>query len=246
MSLNKSGIEWTEYTWNPIVGCKHGCWYCYARELATERLAKMPNACPQCATFEPHFHEERLKISHGKPKTIFFGSMCDAWGDWVPKDWIEKCLTVMREHPEHTFLAPTKNARRFRDFELPDNLWIGATVTGRDHFRRQLIDLRKAALGSNRFINFEPLLEDVADLFSYEGISENIYQYNTYKGIIIGPLNKPGWDPVTKRSWVERIIEIAREAGIPVFLKDACVKIGYTMEEMESRRLRELPWNLHT
>jgi len=32
--MNKSKIEWCDYTWNPITGCLHGCEYCYARRIA--------------------------------------------------------------------------------------------------------------------------------------------------------------------------------------------------------------------
>ena len=27
-------IEWCDYTWSPVTGCKHGCPYCYARKIA--------------------------------------------------------------------------------------------------------------------------------------------------------------------------------------------------------------------
>ena len=53
--MNRTKIEWTDYTWNPITGCKHGCWYCYAKKL-TQRFKKVfPNG------FEPTFYPERLK-----------------------------------------------------------------------------------------------------------------------------------------------------------------------------------------
>jgi len=32
--VNKSKIEWCDYTWNPVTGCYHGCKYCYARRIA--------------------------------------------------------------------------------------------------------------------------------------------------------------------------------------------------------------------
>ena len=38
MSFNESKIEWTDFTWNPISGCAHGCPYCYARRI-TQRFA---------------------------------------------------------------------------------------------------------------------------------------------------------------------------------------------------------------
>lgn len=31
--MNKSKIEWCDYTWNPVTGCLHGCGYCYARRI---------------------------------------------------------------------------------------------------------------------------------------------------------------------------------------------------------------------
>ena len=42
MALHKSRIEWCDYTWNPVTGCRHGCSYCYARRIA-DRFK--PQAC---------------------------------------------------------------------------------------------------------------------------------------------------------------------------------------------------------
>jgi protein gp37 len=32
--MNKTKIEWADYTWNPVTGCLHNCTYCYARRIA--------------------------------------------------------------------------------------------------------------------------------------------------------------------------------------------------------------------
>ncbi|MCM1478295.1 MAG: phage Gp37/Gp68 family protein, partial [Muribaculaceae bacterium] len=32
--MNKTKIEWSNSTWNPVTGCLHGCEYCYARKIA--------------------------------------------------------------------------------------------------------------------------------------------------------------------------------------------------------------------
>ena len=32
--MNKSLIEWCDFTWNPVTGCQHGCPYCYATKQA--------------------------------------------------------------------------------------------------------------------------------------------------------------------------------------------------------------------
>lgn len=34
MNLHKTKIEWCTHTWNPVTGCRHGCFYCYAEALA--------------------------------------------------------------------------------------------------------------------------------------------------------------------------------------------------------------------
>ena len=52
--MNRTGIEWTDFTWNPVTGCKHGCPYCYAREVANRFPAHFPNG------FEPMFRPKRL------------------------------------------------------------------------------------------------------------------------------------------------------------------------------------------
>lgn len=47
--MNRSRIEWCDYTWNPITGCRHGCPYCYARKMTARfsgdtRLNRMATA----------------------------------------------------------------------------------------------------------------------------------------------------------------------------------------------------------
>lgn len=65
--MNRTKIEWTDYSWNPIVGCDHGCWYCYAAKLAIRFPKNFPNG------FKPTFYPERLKEPWKvkKPSKIF-------------------------------------------------------------------------------------------------------------------------------------------------------------------------------
>lgn len=33
--MQKTKIDWCDYTWNPVTGCLHKCEYCYARKIAS-------------------------------------------------------------------------------------------------------------------------------------------------------------------------------------------------------------------
>jgi DNA repair photolyase len=77
-SMNRTLIERTIYTWNVIVGCLTGCWYCYARRQAKRQKRR----CSLCHLFEPHLHPERLDqpLRVKKPSLIFGDSMSDVFG----------------------------------------------------------------------------------------------------------------------------------------------------------------------
>src|SRR5579859_3529792 len=131
----RRGIEWTDYTWNPIGGCKHQCRWkmpdgtiaeCYAETVA-ERVAQA--SYPQ--GFEHHYWrpevlEEPLKIK--APARIFLDSMSDLMGHWVPRAQIEAVLDICRRANWHEFQLLTKNPRRLKDFSFPDNVWIGVSA----------------------------------------------------------------------------------------------------------------------
>jgi len=94
MSINCTGIEWTDYTWNPITGCLHGCPYCYAKKITKRFPKNYPNG------FNPTFYPERLddpgKVK--KPSMIFTVSMGDMFGSWVDIAWIEKIIETITSY----------------------------------------------------------------------------------------------------------------------------------------------------
>ncbi len=155
--LTDSDIDWTEKSWNPITGCEHYCGYCYAQKMATRFHG---------GDFSPKFHPDRIEApKHTKQDyLIFLGSNGDTWGDWVPKDWIEQVLQIIKETPQHTYLTLTKNPKRYHEFELPSNLWVGVTLdagvqsmrapalTSREHWFATLHHVN-----SQKFVSVEPL-----------------------------------------------------------------------------------------
>jgi DNA repair photolyase len=106
--LNKSAgnmYDWTDYTWNPVKGCKHNCSYCYVKALA-ERYGY---------DLEPRFDEKYLSDKLGKGRTIFVGSTTDLFGNWVPDSWIKSILSYTRKW-DNTYLFQTKNPMRFFEY----------------------------------------------------------------------------------------------------------------------------------
>ena len=114
-------------TWNPFVGCEHGCVYCGP---SFQRQAKRRRKwCQLCYEYKPHFHPERLdKVPSAE--TIF---AC-AYGDvaFAKLEWVEQILEVIRRHDDKTFYVQSKEPSVFleweRKLELPDNLVLGTTI----------------------------------------------------------------------------------------------------------------------
>ncbi|MBA9067480.1 protein gp37 [Methylobacterium sp. RAS18] len=125
-----SKIEWTEATWNPIVGCtivSPGCTNCYAMKMAA-RLDAMgqpryagltkPSRAGAVWTGEMKLAEEALTIPlrRKKPTTWFVNSMSDLFHESVPDAWIDRVFAVMALCPQHTFQVLTKRSARMRAY----------------------------------------------------------------------------------------------------------------------------------
>jgi protein gp37 len=181
-----NGIEWTEYTWNPIGGCQHDCKWrmpdghmaqCYAKSIA-EGVARP--AYPD--GFAHHYwRPDSLgePLSLKEPAKIFLDSMSDLMGGWVPEDQIRQVLDVVWRAEWHTFQLLTKNAPRLLKFkhEFPPNLWVGVSLPptyflGRELSQRQQRNLygrsldilaQLSGLVSVAWMSFEPLSFDASD-----------------------------------------------------------------------------------
>lgn len=129
---DKTGISWTDATWNPIVGCSvvsPGCTNCYAMRQAARIVSMQPkshykgtlarvngnavwtgtvNQAPD-ATWE-------APLRWKKPRRIFVNSMGDLFHESVPDEWIDRAFAVMALSPQHTFQVLTKRARRMREY----------------------------------------------------------------------------------------------------------------------------------
>lgn len=171
MSTTRSSIEWTEHTWNPVVGCTKvsaGCKHCYA-EVMARRLQAM--GAPgyengfRHVTIRPEKLDEPLR--RRKSTVYFVNSMSDLFHPQVPDWFIVKVFDVMDKANWHTFQVLTKRPERMATFlanrRVPLHIWLGTSVENKRHGVPRIDHLRriKAAV---RFLSVEPLLEDLGKL----------------------------------------------------------------------------------
>lgn len=137
----KTSIEWTQQSWNPLVGCTiltAGCIKCYAMNMA--RRIEAMNATLR-AQGKPHaaHYDGTTKLVNGKavwtgvvrqapratlmapltrrvPTTYFVNSMSDLFHEDVPDSWIDEVFAVMAASRRHTYQVLTKRAARMRKY----------------------------------------------------------------------------------------------------------------------------------
>jgi len=160
---DRSAIEWTEATWNPVTGCDKvspGCAHCYAETFA-ERWRGIPGH-PYEQGFDLRLWPERLDhpLRWKRPRTIFVNSMSDVFHEDIPDDYIAQIFDVMRRAEQHTFQVLTKRHERMVDLApllpWPRNVWMGVTIENRRFVHRA--DALREIPATVRFISAEPLL----------------------------------------------------------------------------------------
>lgn len=160
---DKTNIEWTEATWNPVTGCTQvspGCAHCYAKTFA-ERWKGIPGH-PYEQGFGLRLWPERLDqpARWKRPRMIFVNSMSDLFHEDIPLEFIKKVFDAMGEAPHHTFQILTKRHKRLAELapQLPwhRNVWMGVSIENRRFVSRA--DFLREVGASVRFISAEPLL----------------------------------------------------------------------------------------
>jgi protein gp37 len=116
---DKSQIEWTDATWNPVRGCEKvspGCAHCYAETFA-ERFRGVTGH-PYEQGFDLRLVPEKLEkpLNWKQPRRVFVNSMSDLFHEAVPDNFIDRVFAVMALCPQHTFQVLTKRAARMRAY----------------------------------------------------------------------------------------------------------------------------------
>lgn len=210
--MNRTKIEYLDYTWNPIVGCSgFGCAVaavCWAARSAKRRKGK----CDACYSFEPHMHWERLdqpaKVKSSSRIGVSFS------GEFYDKEISESVrgsvYISISQAPWHKYIIFTKQPQNIDANEVESlsdlgiSLSIGVSVNQQcDSWR---VDAIRDLPVSCRIVSAEPVLEKM-DL-DLKGINL----------LIIGGQTCPALYP--DPTWVRELIANARRKGVAVFLKN--------------------------
>jgi len=223
---DKSKIEWTDATWNPVTGCTKvspGCAHCYAETFA-KRFRGVP-AHPYEQGFDLKLWPERLDLplAWEERKMIFVNSMSDLFHDDVPDDFIEKVFDTMCRARHHIFQVLTKRSERMLTWTLkhfssnrsrkdgkaawPENVWLGVSLENQDYTWR-IKHLQKSP-AYIRFISIEPLLSP---------ISLDASLLDTIQWVIVGGESGPRARPM-RPEWVYEIQNGCKKYRVPFFFK---------------------------
>lgn len=225
MTDRTTGISWTEHTWNPFAGCSihtAGCTNCYAMATAA-----------RLESFGQPSYQGTTRIANGKPiwtgrinrattatmrkpytirepSMIFVNSMSDFWHEGAQDTWRLEALSVMASTP-HQYQVLTKRPENIAPFlarealQVPDNVWIGATVERADTTHR-IATIREVP-ARIRFLSIEPLIGPVGPL-DLAGIH----------WVIIGGESGPGARPM-RVEWVREVLEACERQKVAVYFK---------------------------
>jgi len=233
--MNKTKIEWCDYTWNPVTGCLYNCGYCYASEIAhrfstcENNATDVPESIHEIDTsygtiveldeklpgeqypydFVPTFHRYRLnepqKIK--TPQNVFVCSMADLFGDWVPDEWIGAVFRACEAAPQHRYLFLTKNPKRYNKLAESGKL-PPQHWYGFTHVAESDTE-EWLPSNFNMFVSIEPLLARP---------NLHFLNWDSIRWVIVGAETGNRKGKITPDGdWLEEIYDLCKQIRIPLF-----------------------------
>jgi protein gp37 len=213
---DRTAIEWTDATWNPVTGCtkvSKGCDNCYA-ERFSERFRGVPGH-PFEQGFDLTLRPERLEqpLRWKSSRRIFVNSMSDLFHKGIPREFIDSVFDTMEAADWHQFQVLTKRSSRMRDYlngryrrrAPPAHMWFGTSIEDQSALVR--LKHLKSAAAAVRFISFEPLLGPIGDV-----------DLTDVHWVIAGGESGPGARPANVE-WLRAIRDQCRAQGVAFFFK---------------------------
>ncbi len=232
----KSEIEWTDATWNPVTGCTKigpGCDNCYAERFA-ERWRGI-SGHPYEQGFDLRLWPTRLDqpASWKKPRMIFVNSMSDLFHKEVDRSYIDRVFEAMEAADWHVYQVLTKRSSlmlsyirdRYKGGPAPAHIWLGVSVEDAAHKGR--IDHLRQVNSVARFISFEPLLGAIGPV-DLSGIA----------WAIVGGESGPRARPMSA-AWATELRDVCKKSDVAFFFK----QWGGARPKSGGRLLEGAEWN---
>ncbi|MGC1494667.1 MAG: phage Gp37/Gp68 family protein [Sulfitobacter sp.] len=216
-----SGIEWTDHTFNPWIGCTKisaACDHCYAEALMEGRF--------NSGLWGPHADRRRTKTwgdpvkfqkkakAEGRRYRVFVASLADVFDNHksILPEWRRDLWALIKSCPDLDFLLLTKRPENITRF-LPDdwgngypNVWLGSTVEDQKAADRAKHLIKVPAVV--HFLSMEPLLSAV-DL---SGVIHGL------EWVITGGENGKLYRPVDP-DWFRDLRDQCHTADVPFLFK---------------------------
>lgn len=227
-----TGIEWTDHTYNPFVGCQihtAGCKNCYAMKQAGFIAANQKNShyigvvkqvgatqrdsvwTGQLNRAPEHIMQKPRKIKH--PSMIFVNSMSDFFHAKADHAWQKDAMAVMAD-TSHFYQILTKRPENIHaclthNGLFSTNVMVGVTMEREDYRSRIAIlqALKREGLLRHTFLSIEPLVGHPGQM-DLKGID----------WVIVGGESGVGWRDM-KYDWLLSVRDQCLAQGIPLFFK---------------------------
>lgn len=241
-----SGIEWTDHTFNPWVGCTKvspACDHCYAEGWA-KRSGAVTWGGPRKRTRESNWAQPlRWNLAAEKAgvrQRVFCASLADVFDNEVPPSWRADLFRLIRATPALDWLLLTKRIGNADDMIAAalseahlltsreplwpwPNVWVGVTVINQAEADRDVVKLQRLPV-RGRFLSIEPMLGPI-DLYRggfnflerLKSPSTGLI-YHPIDWVIAGGESGPGARPVDP-NWIRQLRDQCSAWGTPFLFK---------------------------
>ncbi len=237
-----SKIEWTQETWNPVIGCTKvsaGCQNCYAERMAYRQVCmgaarheKFPDDNEDVWIAYSNVMDEDTHGWNGsvslrpeildkpqhwrKPRRIFICSMSDLFHEKVPFEFICRIFETIQNAGQHTYLILTKRAKEMKEFFQSCEDWDSS----------EWPNVHIGVTCENQKETWRAgILQDISAcmrFISFEPLLSDItYIPMNIKNLhwaIIGCESGPK-ERECKLDWVYRLVSFFISHGVPIFVK---------------------------
>lgn len=213
----KTGIQWTDHTFNPWWICapiSPGCAHCYAEVLARRFGYGWGEGVPRRVFGDNHWQEplkwnQKAELERHRAR-VFCASMADVFDPDGPPYERARLWPLIKHTPWLDWQILTKRPENIASM-LPEdweegypNVWLGTTVESQRYIGR--VGVLTAIPAAIHFVSYEP------------GLSLISLGNRRVDWLIVGGESGPNARPF-EPAWARQVIAECRRNGVAVFVK---------------------------